>query len=128
LKLNDKLAITKQERVNLYADTLQEMFRLPQTADENSEFCNAIEDAVGNFVNHHKMGRLIGHYKYCKAAGKNSKQHIVLQRLPTPALTFIATFHNPCITNNDFPTQCKVSRIIIYHNRLTISPSHQTVG
>jgi hypothetical protein len=49
LKLNDKTAITQQEKVNLFADTLQETFMT--NPDINPNFSEASEDAVTNFLN-----------------------------------------------------------------------------
>jgi hypothetical protein len=78
LKLNDKSAVTQQEKVNLFADTLQQIFTT--NPDRNPEFSQATEHTFMNFlnqsptpsvrkINHHEIGWLIRHLKSRKAAG-----------------------------------------------------------
>jgi hypothetical protein len=88
LKLNDKSAVTQQEKVNFFADTLQEIFTT--NLDRNPEFSKATEHTVMNFLNqsptpsvrktnHHEIGWLIRHLKSRKAAGPDGIQNIVLK-------------------------------------------------
>jgi hypothetical protein len=84
LKLSNKSAVTKQENVSLFADTLQEIFKTTYP-----DFSEVAEDTVRNLLNqfftpsvrktnHLETGWLIRHLKARRADGANSIQNIIL--------------------------------------------------
>jgi hypothetical protein len=122
LKLNNKSAITQQEKVNLFADTLQDIFTT--NPDQTPEFSKTTEHDVMNFLNQsptplvrktnfHEIGWLIRHLKSRKAAGPDGIQNIVLKNLPVMALRYLATIYNSCIAISYFPVAWKFAKIIM---------------
>jgi hypothetical protein len=122
LKLNNKSAITQQEKVNLFADTSQDIFTT--NPDRNPEFSKTTEHDIMYFLNQfptllvrktnfHETGWLIQHLKSHKAACPDGIQNIVLNNLPVMALRFLATIYNSCIAISYFPVRWKVAKIIM---------------
>jgi hypothetical protein len=122
LKLNNKSAITQQEKVNVFADTLQDLFTT--NPDRNPEFSKTTEHAVIYFINQsptplvrktisHEIGWLIRHLKSRKAAGPDGIKNIVLKNLPVIAPRFLATIYNSSITISYFPVRRKLAKIIM---------------
>ena len=122
LSLNNKSAVTQQEKVNLFADTLQEIFTT--NPDRNPQFSKTTEHTVISFLNQsptplirktnsHEIDWLIQHLKSRKAAGPDGIQNIVLKNLSKMALRSLATIYNSCITISYFPDHWKLAKIIM---------------
>jgi hypothetical protein len=122
LKLNGRSTVTGEEKVYLFADTLQDILTANPDVDRN--FSEATENTVRNFLsqsslpsvrktNYQEIGWIIPHLKFYKGAGSDGIQNVVLKNLTLSALKFIATVYNASITNNYFPSQWKVAEIIM---------------
>jgi hypothetical protein len=95
LKLNNRSAITNQEKVKLFPDTLQDIFTT--NADGDPNFSEVTEITARSFLsqtplssvrktNNQEIGWIIRHLKARKAAGPNDIQNVVLKYLPMMAL------------------------------------------
>jgi hypothetical protein len=131
LKLNNRSAITNQEKVDLFADTLQDIFTTNPDGDAN--FSKVTQITVRSFqsqtplpslrrTNHQEIGWIIRHLKPRKAAGPDDIQNVVLKNLPMMTLKFIATIVNASIArlSENLPELlCSQNRARIIHHHLT---------
>jgi hypothetical protein len=122
LNINSKVAVTTQEKLKAFADTLELIFTTNPESDHS--FTVSTEQAVNEFLkqpvtdrvrdtNHSEISWLVRHLKPRKAAGPDEIQNIILQHLPRPVFRFIAKIFNTSLALNYFPSQWKVAKIIM---------------
>jgi hypothetical protein len=122
LKHNGNIAITNQEKVNMFADTLEEVFTANPDVDTN--FTVSTEQVVTTFLkqplqvsirptNHSEIEWIIRHLKSRKAAGPDGIQNIILKHLPRLVLKFIEKIFNKSLALNYFPAQWKEAKVIM---------------
>ena len=122
LTINGKTVTETQEKVNAFADTLEQIFTTNLDADRT--FTVSTEQVVNDFLaqpltdrmratNHSEIAWIVRHLKSRKAAGPDGIQNIILQHLPRFVFKFIAKLFNRSLALNYFPTQWKEAKIIM---------------
>jgi hypothetical protein len=122
LTVNGKTATTIQEKLNAFADTLEQIFTT--NSDVDRSFTITSEQEVNDFLkqpltdrvrttNDSEIAWIVRHLKSRKAAGPDGIQNIIFQHLPRLVLKFIAKIFNRSLALNYFPTQWKEAKIIV---------------
>jgi hypothetical protein len=90
LKHNGKIAITNQEKVNMFADTSEEIFATNPDVDANlivsteqviTEFLKQPLQASARPTSHSEIEWIICHLKPCKAPSLDGLENIILKTL-----------------------------------------------
>lgn len=116
LKLNDRSAVAREEKVNLFADTLQDFFTTNPEVDSNFSKLN-IKNTVRNFLgppNKLQSKRVENSSSQTSQSSWTRCQTAhSIKDLPLTALKFTPTLCNASITNNYYPPHWRVPKIMM---------------
>jgi hypothetical protein len=122
LTINGKIVTETQEKVDAFADTLEQIFTT--NSDTDRTFRVSTEQVVNVFLkqpltdriratNYSEVSWFVRHLKPRKAADPDGIQNIILQHVPRLVFKCIAKLFNRLLTLNYFPIQWKEAKIIM---------------